>query len=456
MRILTKELLRNAESIYKALIESSRELTSEISSVCKSLHLPRVKVLLSLREFHEEDEEGKGIFICGLYDPVSREILISLPCLLKSGERFIDKFLETLSHELVHHCQFAGGHDDICEVKLSVKDTELLAKILPYAHRPHEIEAYSKQRELSEFIKPYLGSSEKLLMRVLRTLKNEVELEQLQLFSTLGLGTRDECSAGSRLLETLENFKVNEIEVVVNPDLSKELGEAHIYVLIDKGVAIKYLRREDPQKGIYMPLKPVSIKLPRGEYRIKHVKASYNFLESPLRSESQGPQYLVLKPAEVESYIINNTCRSEQKAIRAEDLISLISMISLGVYGSWPRNVDDVKEMLSRLSMTPRGDLIEIGFSVGSRGSYAEPQPVSVLVCKDVKIQVGSDSVEVAAIVSNWPNYLNKLVEAVKEDVEECRKFKLLEARGVNLSTPVEHELELEVTFPEKPNYKQG
>jgi hypothetical protein len=57
------------------LLEASRELTSEISSVCKSLHLPRVEVLLSLREFREE--ESKGAFIvCGLYDPVSREILV--------------------------------------------------------------------------------------------------------------------------------------------------------------------------------------------------------------------------------------------------------------------------------------------------------------------------------------------------------------------------------------------
>ena len=293
-------------------------------------------------------------------------------------------------------------------------------------------------------------------MRVLRTLKNEVELEQLQLFSTLGLGTRDECSAGSRLLETLENFKVNEIEVVVNPDLSKELGEAHIYVLIDKGVAIKYLRREDPQKGIYMPLKPVSIKLPRGEYWIKHIKASYNFLESSRRSEDQDAKYLVLKPAEVESYIIKSTCRCEQKAIRAKDLISLISIISLRVYGSWPYNVNDVKEMLSRLSMALRGDLIEIGFSISKGESYAEPKPVSILMCKDTKIQVNSDSIEVVAIANNWSNYLNKLAEAVKEDVEMCKKFKLLEARGANLFTLIEHELELEVTLPEAPNYKQS
>ncbi|MGC9106723.1 MAG: hypothetical protein ACP5IE_00820, partial [Infirmifilum sp.] len=82
--------------------------------------------------------------MCGLYNPVSREILVSLPCVLRSSGKFVDKFLETISHELIHHCQFAGGPDDICEVKLSVKDAELLANILPYAHRPHKIEVYSK------------------------------------------------------------------------------------------------------------------------------------------------------------------------------------------------------------------------------------------------------------------------------------------------------------------------
>ncbi|WP_434730818.1 hypothetical protein WLZ34_03955 [Thermogladius sp. KZ2Tp1] len=451
----TKELLRNAEGILEVLVDASRELTSEISSACRILHLPGVEVLLSLKEFREEESEST-LIVCGRYDPVSRGILVSLPCLLRSGGNIADEFLETVSHELVHHCQFAGGPDNICEVKLSIKDAELLAKILPYDHRPHEIEAYSKQHELSELIKSYLGKSGELIMRVLRTLKNDVELEHPQRSFTPSSDTRDECSAGSLLFKTLENFEVNEVEVVVDPDLSKEPGEAQIYVLTDRGVAIKYLWREDSQKGIYMPLKPVSIRLPRGEYQIKHVKASYNFLETPRRSEDQDAKYNILKPAEVESYIINNTCRFEQKAIRAEDLISLILMISLGVYDSWPRNVDDVKEMLSRLSMTPRGDLIEIGFSVDSRGSYAKPQPVSILMCKDVKIQVDSDSVEVAAIVSNWPNYLNKLVEAVKEDVEVCKKFKLPEARIGNIFTSVEHELELEVTFPEKPNYKQG
>ncbi|WP_148683585.1 hypothetical protein [Fervidicoccus fontis] len=173
---------------------------------------------------------------------------------------------------------------------------------------------------MSELIKHYLGKSGKLIMRVLRTLKNNVELEHPQWFSTQSIDTRDEFSAGS-LFETLENFGVN--EVVVDPDLSKEPGEAQIYVLTDKGVAIKYLGREDPQRDIYIPLKPVSIRLPRGKYQIKHVKASYDFLESTRRSKDQDVEYNVLKPAEVESYIINNTCRFKQKAIRAKDLISL-------------------------------------------------------------------------------------------------------------------------------------
>ncbi|MGC9106724.1 MAG: hypothetical protein ACP5IE_00825 [Infirmifilum sp.] len=53
---LTKELLRNAEGIREVLVEASRELTSKISDMCKHFHLPRVKVLLSLREFSEEEK----------------------------------------------------------------------------------------------------------------------------------------------------------------------------------------------------------------------------------------------------------------------------------------------------------------------------------------------------------------------------------------------------------------
>ncbi|MGC8988443.1 hypothetical protein [Infirmifilum sp.] len=433
MRTSTKELLESAESIYKMLLEASRELTSEISSVCKSLQLPRVEVLLSLREFHEEESEGVFI-VCGLYDPVSREILVSLPCLLRSGGEFVDKFLETLAHELVHHCQFAGGPGDICGVKLSVKDAELLAKILPYAHRPHEIEAYSKQRELSEFIKPYLGGSKKLLMRVLRTLRNNVEveigLEQLRWFSILGPDIRDECSVGSMLLKALGNFKVEEVEVVVNPDLSKEPGEAHVYVLIGGGIALRYLWHEDPQKDIYMPLKPVSIKLPGGEYWIKYIKASYDFLKSPLRSEGREPQYLILEPTEVESYIAGSVCRGEQKAIRAEDLVSLISVITLRVYGGWPQDENDVREILGKLSVAPRGNLIEISPSINRRGSYPEPEPISILVCKDTKIRVNSDSIEATAVANNWLNYLNSLVETVRESVKLCKISKSLRERG--------------------------
>ncbi|WP_148683584.1 hypothetical protein [Fervidicoccus fontis] len=116
----TKELLRNAEGIREVLVEASRELTSEISSACRILHLPGVEVLLSLKE--SQEEEGEGTLIeCGRYDPVSREILVSLPCLLRSGGNIADKFLETVSHGLVHHCQFAGGPDKVCKVKLGVK-----------------------------------------------------------------------------------------------------------------------------------------------------------------------------------------------------------------------------------------------------------------------------------------------------------------------------------------------
>jgi len=142
-------------ALWRALELVSLKLAELAGRACWELGLdPCAGVLASLERFCEDEEYGREV--CGHYDPERRLILVSLPCLAEGD--LAGRLAETLAHELVHHCQFT--HSRLCEVHL---DPELAARVdaaLPYRLRPHEVEAYGKQRELAERLRGVRGFEE--------------------------------------------------------------------------------------------------------------------------------------------------------------------------------------------------------------------------------------------------------------------------------------------------------
>jgi hypothetical protein len=142
-------------ALWRALELVSLKLTELAGRACWELGLdPCASVLASLERFCEDPERGREV--CGRYDPAGKLIVVSLPCLAEGD--LAGRLAETLAHELVHHCQFTRGR--LCEVHL---DPELAAKMdmaLPYELRPHEVEAYGKQRELAERLRRVRGFDE--------------------------------------------------------------------------------------------------------------------------------------------------------------------------------------------------------------------------------------------------------------------------------------------------------
>ena len=143
--------------LWGALEVVSSRLTELARETCRELGLDLgVSALASLERIYEDSEYGREI--CGYYDPVRRLVVVSLPCLAEEEKKLAGRLAETLAHELVHHCQFTRGR--LCEVHL---DPELAAKVdaaLPYMLRPHEVEAYGKQRELAERLRRVKGFDE--------------------------------------------------------------------------------------------------------------------------------------------------------------------------------------------------------------------------------------------------------------------------------------------------------
>jgi len=144
-------------ALWEALKLVSSKLTELAGRACRELGLDLgVSALASLERVYEDREEGREV--CGRYDPERRLILVSLPCLAEEEKDLTGRLAETLAHELVHHCQLTRG--PLCEVHL---DPGLAARVdaaLPYRLRPHEVEAYGKQRELAERLRGVRGFDE--------------------------------------------------------------------------------------------------------------------------------------------------------------------------------------------------------------------------------------------------------------------------------------------------------
>ena len=168
--------------VLKTLRELSRCLTSFTRDVCGNLNLDEnLRVIPSLRMFVEHEIKGftkadfraevktivdecveKEMIICGYYDPKRKVIVLSIPCILNKGNE-INKFCNTLAHELIHHCQFtchSSSCKDICKYWLNPDEGKEIDETIPYNLRPHEIEAYTKDEEFCKKIKEMKGFNE--------------------------------------------------------------------------------------------------------------------------------------------------------------------------------------------------------------------------------------------------------------------------------------------------------
>ncbi|AFA38534.1 hypothetical protein Pogu_0507 [Pyrobaculum oguniense TE7] len=141
--------------LEKLLLRLSDKFTQEVVKASAAIGIsPPKRVLLSLRGFHEcLGEEGCWGGACGYYDCEREEVVLSLPCAAWRSDR-TEALLKTIAHELVHRCQHAGGPE--CAVRRSCEDMRLLGMVLPYRQRPHEVEAYARQDELAERLRPHL------------------------------------------------------------------------------------------------------------------------------------------------------------------------------------------------------------------------------------------------------------------------------------------------------------
>lgn len=172
----TRENLEGSLTVLSVIREASNRVTDLVRNICRKLGLDtEIKVSISLKLFEERDMEGdkdeivKAV-ICGYYDPNRKLVVISLPCVISRGT-----IVETLAHELVHHCQFACFAEtckEICTVSLNPEETEEIREMLPYSIRPHEVEAYNSEAELAQKIKNFeeFRGIEELVRRLHNTL----------------------------------------------------------------------------------------------------------------------------------------------------------------------------------------------------------------------------------------------------------------------------------------------
>ena len=140
--------------LERLLLQLSDKLAQEVVKASAAAGIsPPKRVLLSLRGFDECLGEECWSEICGYYDCEREEVVLSLLCAAGRGDR-TEALLKAAAHELVHRCQHAAG--PLCRVHRTCNELHVLNAMLPYKRRPHEIEAYEREGELAEALRPYL------------------------------------------------------------------------------------------------------------------------------------------------------------------------------------------------------------------------------------------------------------------------------------------------------------
>ncbi len=173
----------SAASLEKYLDALSVKLTAAVRKASRSLGLrPPRRVVLSLRSFRERDVDrfyeeyprelprGARGDVCGFYDCARQEIVVSLACVGREGNRK-GALIRTLAHELVHHCQHVGG--PVCSLHYTCEDLRRVNLELPYWLRPHEVEAYRREEPVEQRLAHLLAQA---VERVLAALDIKLEI----------------------------------------------------------------------------------------------------------------------------------------------------------------------------------------------------------------------------------------------------------------------------------------
>lgn len=236
------------QGLYLAALleELSESATRAVARACAAVGLkPPKRVLLSLRRFEEcRGEEGCRGVVCGYYDCEREEVVLSLPC---AGG--VEGLLRAVAHELVHRCQHVGG--SLCRVHYDCNALRRVNTELPYGNRPHEAEAYWKEGEFIEVLRPLLeGPLGEILqaLRITLEIRNAPPLKAHVLY--VGPGGRGELRGHGFVAELAGRAKVNTplllywpqgvfLEGEISLDLSRGFRE-DVYIVLGRGATDLY------------------------------------------------------------------------------------------------------------------------------------------------------------------------------------------------------------------------
>jgi len=352
-------------SLWRALEETSSKLTGFVKRACEVLGLdPNVDVLVSLEYILENPEyEPK---ICGYYDPTKRLIVVSLPCLMRKDLK--DGLAETLAHELIHHCQYTNG--SLCNVHLNTALAERIYRSMPYKNRPHEIEAYAKQKELANTLQGVegfddavnyvkrLAMSEVRLPPISEAIKAQVNNPLLEETAKdiVNLAREDLLSVASEILDIrlceiedetarkrfeeeatsyLQKLKEEPVKAILE-DIQRDVEtflkwdveerkvktliidpateQPHCYLFLDKGIAIGF-----DLKGTYLPLLHLLLKTKDQTPSLKELgKLSFNLtieeiLQGIFRAGGYEFELKILPREDMAKNLSNELCEDDTK-----------------------------------------------------------------------------------------------------------------------------------------------
>lgn len=228
--------LDSSYSLLNLLSRLSTRLSISCKNLCRALDIDIVNgVTLSLLDRNECDgtieRTSRCIDICGEYFNENDSIIIYLGCLAKSlkhgQEAFKRGFMETLIHELIHHCQYVGCLN--LSIKKMGKRMNEWGVMLPYGCRPHEIEAYERTREIID--------------KLPNNLLKELELIAKDLSRLVALIINgEELRYSLSWDEELNNTTLN-IHSIIIKDLRSSEGKTlgALVMIISPKLAVKYL-----------------------------------------------------------------------------------------------------------------------------------------------------------------------------------------------------------------------
>ncbi|MGC9012695.1 hypothetical protein, partial [Thermogladius sp.] len=245
----------------RGLEELSHSLLTKVNELLRSLGAPELGSLVLSIDCRYEDGEQGAERVQGLYDPSSRKIRLYL-----CNENYD---LKTLIHELVHHLQFSG-HGGVTYRR---EDIERFAEMLPYRHRPHELEARGRAQAVAELLKQKRSGTLQGATEAAQPFADRIEslwelealLTKANAYAHLFKGAvKEGTEASVKLYLAAEALLGDEKEVEVWARLDKELEifSEHIHLYLHFGVELP----RDIERALRL-IKVTRARLKKGGYR---------------------------------------------------------------------------------------------------------------------------------------------------------------------------------------------